>query len=341
MVLPGLKLHPRAEVIAICGRNEERARELASKYEIPTVFTEYRAMLSQSGLDAVAIVVPDDLHYSMTMDALDTGLHVLCEKPLALNANDARKMYQRAEQVGVKHAVFYTYRWFPQFRFMHDLIRQGVAGHPFQADLQFRMGVGRDGRYNWRVNKHRANGVIGDLGSHLFDLTRWLVGEVSAVSANLGMLVEHALPENEPYEPSSDSAVAALKFANGAQGTIQTSVVTKVLDGFMRLEVEYYGAKGTLEANNLRSNTVRHGSFSEEEPSSIPVPDEFWGAADRDNPFDVLSKNSAGARLFVDSILEDRAISPNFYDGWQAQRLIDAAIESDASGRWVSISPAE
>src|SRR5919201_368833 len=83
MHLPSLKGHPHAQIAAICGRDRARADEMARKYDIPRVFTDYRAMTEQGDLQALTVGVPDDLHYAITMDALAAGLHVLCEKPLA------------------------------------------------------------------------------------------------------------------------------------------------------------------------------------------------------------------------------------------------------------------
>src|SRR5690242_8599504 len=90
--LPSLTSHPQATIAAICGRNRERTEEMAKKYAIPLVFTDYRDMLARANLHALVISTPDDLHFPMTMDALDAGLHVLCEKPLAMNAGQARAM---------------------------------------------------------------------------------------------------------------------------------------------------------------------------------------------------------------------------------------------------------
>ena len=95
--LPTLKSHPQAELAAICGRQRERAEEMARKYEVARVFTDYREMIEAGDLDALVVSTPDDSHHAITMAALDAGLHVLCEKPLALNAAHAREMYAKAE----------------------------------------------------------------------------------------------------------------------------------------------------------------------------------------------------------------------------------------------------
>lgn len=337
LYFPCLKSHSRAELAAVCGRNHERAQEMADKYDISQVFTDYRAMIGRANLDAVIIAVPDDLHYTMTMHALDAELHVLCEKPLALNAGDARAMYEKAESAGVKHMVLFSYRWHPQFRYLHELVAQGYIGSCFQADMRFRTGIGRRVAYMWRGNQHRANGGLGDLGSHLIDFARWSVGEIDSVAAHLGVFVERSLPIGEPYAPANDSAMLVVKFQNGAQATMQLSGVTKVAPGSFHLEIALYGDSGTLEANMQDCATVRSARFGEDEVQMLPVPDTLWGEADRSDSWNVLFTNSTGARYFIDAIVENLPISPNFYDGYKAQQVVDAAIESDHTGRWVSI----
>jgi len=134
MFLSSFKSHSSAEILAICGRNRNRAEEMAKKYDIPQVFTDYRTLLEQDNLDAVVVATPDDLHFPMTMDALDAGLHVLCEKPMALNAQHAREMYDKAEAVGVKHMVLFTWRWQPHFRYLKQLVDDGYIGRCYQAN---------------------------------------------------------------------------------------------------------------------------------------------------------------------------------------------------------------
>ena len=92
MYLPVLQRHPRAELVAVCGRNRERLDHIAQKYSLPQAFTDYQAMIEQAGLHALVISTPDDLHYPIAMSALDAGLHVLCEKPLALDMAQATAM---------------------------------------------------------------------------------------------------------------------------------------------------------------------------------------------------------------------------------------------------------
>src|SRR4051794_17341878 len=107
MHLPSLTSHPQADVAAIAGRGREAAGAMAGKYHIAQVYSDYRQMIDQVRLDAVVISIPDNLHYEVAMAALDAGLHVLCEKPLALNAAQAKAMYKKAEGKGVRHMTYF------------------------------------------------------------------------------------------------------------------------------------------------------------------------------------------------------------------------------------------
>lgn len=190
MFLPSFRSHPAAEIVAICGRNQYRANQLAGEYGIAQVYGDYRAMLDEAGLDAVVVVTPDELHYPMTMDALDAGLHVLCEKPLALNAGQAREMYEKAEAAKVKHMVLFTWRWQPHHLYLKQLVDEGYVGGCYQAYFSFLGPFGRDGEYQWRFDSQRSNGVVSDLGAHRIDFARWYVGDVCRVSAHLSSFVE-------------------------------------------------------------------------------------------------------------------------------------------------------
>ena len=99
-------------------------------------------MINQGDLDAIIVGVPDDLHYEITMQGLRAGLHVLCDKPLAITAQQARKMYEEAEAARVKHMVLFTYRWMPFFRYVRDLIEQGYIGRCYHCEFRFLMGCG-------------------------------------------------------------------------------------------------------------------------------------------------------------------------------------------------------
>jgi predicted dehydrogenase len=342
MFLPSLQSHPQAEVATICGRNRSRAEEMAVKYGIPTVYTDYRRMMEEGGLDAVVIAVPDDLHYAVTMAALDVGLHVLCEKPLAADAQQARAMAEKAAAVGVKHMVLYTFRWMPQLLYARDLIDDGYLGRLYHCEFRYLMGYARSRDYAWRLDRRRANGLLGDIGSHVIDTARWLAGEITAVSAQLGFFVERSVADGGPGDSANDCALLLAQFANGAQGVIQASGVAYLADSAFKQQVRLYGADGTLEIDvppfgPAAETVIRGARKNAEQMQVLRVPPSYWGAAGPDNPFAVFTTNSAGARRFIDAILHDEPVAPTFYDGYKAQQVIDAALQSHATGCAVRI----
>jgi predicted dehydrogenase len=337
--LPMLKADARVELVAVCGRNKERAQEMASKYDIPNVSKDYQEMFSSGTLQAVVVAAPDDEHCPMTMAALDAGLHVLCEKPLALSAKDAKAMYDKAEAKGLKHMTFFTWRWMPHYRYMHDLIEQGVLGRVYHCEFTFLMGGGRDQQYQWRFDPLRAKGVLGDLGSHMFDLARYLVGDIASVNAHLASFVKR-----EGLEKSAnDSAVILTEFANGAQGTFQLSAVARVDDPFLEQKISLHGEAGSLVAELKMGGAPKLELAKGNEPfEPVTIPAKYLEGVDLTQPFitqylSMFACQSIGNRLFVDAILGDKPVAPSFYEGWKAQQLIDAAMASHESRQWFSV----
>jgi predicted dehydrogenase len=342
MHLPALQSHPQAKLAAICGRNQERNNEIAEKYGNPKIFNNYQTMVQKGNLDAVIISTPDDLHYDMTMHALEAGLHVLCEKPLAMNVQQAWEMFQKAQEKRVVHMTYFTYRWLPFYRYLRDLIRQGTIGRCYHCGFWFPMGHGRSGEYRWRFDRKKANGVLGDLGSHMIDLARWLVGEIASVSAQLDVFVERSGPNSKAIDPSNDSAQVLIRFESGASGTIQTSAVAHLADRGGQQQTKLYGETGSLETDLIYRGSqtrsiIRYASSGDDQFQTLEVPESYWGDADSSDPWSIFTENSVGTRLFIDAILGDHSVEPNFYDGFKAQQVVDAALESHEKGCAVKI----
>ena len=244
--LPNLKSHPGAKLVGICGRNRDRAEEMATKYGIPLAFTDYGEMIEKAALQAIVVITPDDRHYPMTMDALDAGLHVLCTKPLASNASQASEMYERAGTVGVKHMTYFTYRWLPHYTHAKALVDEGFIGRCYQCSFSYLAGFARGGEYSWRYDSQRAHGALGDLGTHVIDLARWYVGAIAEVSANLDVFVERRGPDDGPLDPANDVALVSLRFANGAQGVLHVSAVAHLGSREQGQQVLLHGESVTL-----------------------------------------------------------------------------------------------
>jgi predicted dehydrogenase len=337
---PALVAHPRADLAAVCGRDADRTRDFAGKFGIGEVFHDANELLASPDLDAVAIALPDDLHHSVALAALDRGLHVLCEKPLALTEAHAREMRDRAVAQGVVHMVMFTYRWLPHYRYVVDLVRSGYIGSCHHAEFRFIQSYGRAPRYAWRFDAARANGVLGDLGVHLVDLARLFVGDVSGVAASLGVVVQRPSADGGRLDPANDSASLLLDFAGGASGTMHASVVSHLGERSVVQEVRLYGSEGTIEVDVVAGGgaagcTLRGSRAVSDVMEPLPVPDTYWNGVDPTRPsavFDVLSVG--GARAFVDAVVGVGPATPDFSDGVEAQWVVDAALRAAASGRW-------
>ena len=342
MFLPSFASHPNAVVTAICGRTKARTEEMAAKYGIARVFTDYRRLIDSGELDAVVVATPDDLHYEMTMKALDVGLHVLCEKPLALNAGHAKEMFEKAEAQQLKHMTLFTWRWQPHFLFLKELLDDGYIGRYFHTSFSFLGGFGRGKDYRWRADGRRSNGILSDLGAHMIDFARWYIGDIDKVCAQLCSFVDVDSDNDTPLVLTNDAAILLLQMANGAQVTIEVSAVAELGDRGTTIAARFYGELGTLEADQIffgpqAGGHVRGITDKEESLRPLEIPKKLSEGLDLGNPFAPFSKHAVGPRLFVDSIIEDKPITPNFYDGWKVQEAIDAALKSQNEKRWVKV----
>jgi predicted dehydrogenase len=342
MHLPAIQSHPQGELAAICGRNQQRAEEIAAKYGGPNTFGDYRQMIQEGNLDAIIVSTPNDLHYDMTMYALEAGLHVLCEKPLAMNSQQAWQMYQKAETVGVKHMTYFTFRWAPQCRYLRDLVRQGYIGQFYLCEFRSPQGHSRRKAYDWAFDKRRSNGIVAELGTHMADMARWLVGDIASITTQLGVFIDRPGADGGSIDPANDCATSLVKFANGAHGTFQVSGVAHIADRFVQQQIRLYGEAGSLEFEVIyygsEAGTVIRAARSQDEKfQNLEVPKSYWEDADSSNAMSIFTRNSVGTRQFIDDILEDRPVEPNFYDGFKAQQVVDAALESHEQGCAVSI----
>jgi predicted dehydrogenase len=343
MYVPSLSSHPMAKVVAISGRNRDRAEAVAAKLGASRVFEDYHDLIENGGCDAVVIATPDDLHSEMTLAAIDAGLHVLCEKPLAGNAEDAAHMQERATAAGVKHMVLFTWRWQPHWRYVKHLVATGYLGRCHYAEFKFLSSFALDPGYKWRFDSRRANGVLGDLGSHMIDFAQWYLGDVTAVRSEL-----HSFVDQSPVAPldslaGNDVGFLSLAFGERTRAQITTSAVNLLGDEGVRISAALYGDEGTLEIEHpylgIRAGAkVRGARMGELAIADLPIPAEYFdGGVEPSALFDPYIKQSAGPRLFIDAILGDLPIETDFSVGVRVQKVVDAALRSSNEGGWIKI----
>jgi predicted dehydrogenase len=340
--LDKLKGDPLVEVAAICGRDSVRLQERAAQYGIARTYTDYRALIADKALDGVVIATPDDEHLPMALAAIDAGVPVLCEKPLANSAADARRLLDAAEAKGVPHMILFTWRWLPHFQFVKSLIDEGAFGRIYRTQFGFITSFALDRNYQWRMDPRRANGVVGDLGSHMIDLGNWMFGAVESVSADLGTAWSREGIAGHEGATGNDHAHLTLRFASGAQGVVDVTNVSHNTDRLVRHVLRIEAEKAALELEHVF--TGEHAKVSihwlgagEEKTRVLEVPDSYFGRSDRANFIDIFATEPIGARGFALAIRDGVKPSPSFADGVRAQEVVDAALQSHRERRWVTL----
>ena len=331
--LAALASHPRAELVAVCDVRGEFAREMAARYGVSRVYEQYEAMLAAEKLEGVCIATPNVLHTPMVRAALDRGLHVLCEKPLTLDTGEARQLLAQARAAGVTHAINFSNRPNPVVRYVEEQLEAGVLGRVYEAHLAYLQDWLSDttALYTWRNSKQDSgSGALGDIASHVLDLSRLFLGEVAAVSAHLGIVT----PERRRADgtlgqvDADDLAYLHLRYAGGTHGLLRVSRVARGRCDIRRVELFGEKASLVLEIDHdlsrvLRADEVtawRGDGFREVFAHDARI--RTWGGV---------------VQSWVDASLERRQMTPNFEDGLRCQQIVDAALRSAAEGRWIAV----
>ncbi len=346
MYLPALANHQNAELTAICGRNEQRAKARASEWSIKQVFTDIDAFVD-CGLDAVIVASGNDTHYDFTMKALNKNLHVLCEKPLSLSYPQAVDMSELAKSKNLKNMTPFTYSYMPSTRYLKELIDNDYIGEPYHLNMRYYTGFGRASDYLWRFDKDKAgSGASGDIGSHFIYIAIMLYGDITGVFAKLGKHIKRAQPDpqGKNYQQSDDNAIMTLQFANGALGSIHVSALANEETPFGQIhQMEFHGSKGSLHSYTDWDKTQQVSGAQAGDGATKPlvIPDHIWNGIRQDtvhNSYkDVFRTQDTMARAFISDIVEDRNCKPDFEDGAKVQKVIEAALKSDTEGRWVEL----
>jgi predicted dehydrogenase len=340
--LPGLSARADVDVAALCGRNPERLAALAAKYGIERTHTDWRRLIGEPGLDVAVIATPNALHHEQVIAALDAGLHVICEKPLALDVAQARELAARADAAGRKTLVFFTHRAVAAAAHVKQLVSDGFLGQPVHVSAAYLTASHlKPGKaIAWRMQRAQAGtGVLGDIGSHLIDLVRWWLGDVTRVAAQW-QTVTRDWPGGVADADEDCSFLA--KLACGADATFHASKLAAGRGNYQR--VELCGTGGTLvyEADpgfSLtwagRVSSARAGAPRLEE---VSLPADLTAGLDGSD--DRASRNEAYRRLtdpFFAAIRDGGGAAPDFHDGLAVQAVLDAVARSAEQGVWVDV----
>lgn len=319
------------QVVAACDVNPENLARAQARYHIPRIYTSIEQMLENETLDAVDITTPNFSHASLTLAAIARGLHVICEKPLAMNHAEAQRLAVKAREAGVKTAVNFTYRNVPAARFVRDIIQSGEIGELHHIIGTYNQGwlVDPTSPRVWRLEKILSGtGVLGDLGSHLIDLARFWGEEFRSVFGHLKTFVaERPLPggTERGIVDVDDAASFMAEFASGATGSFFCTRYAFARANTQRIEI--YGSKGGLVYENERPNEIQFAISSfmarQRHYATIPVPRQ------------ITESQTTTMQQFVEDIVTDDARTATFDDGVACQQILDAVEQSAASGGWV------
>ena len=332
MYLQNLQGFEHGEIVAIAARNEVRLQSLGEKYGIKHLFTDVQSLIDSGTIDAIIVATPDEHHHPITMAAIKAGIHVMCEKPLAMNAVDAKEMLDAVEDAGLIHNVMFTWRNLPLHKKVKELIDEGAVGNVYHFDIRFFMDYACSNAYQWRLDAKHGTGALGDLGVHDIDLARWMVGEISSVSASLKNSVDRVDQAGNPVEPTNDTCILMVEFERGGHGVISDSMVIAQGGREMEQRVLVSGSNGSIEGtlymdgpNQGMKLWVTRGTLHAEE---IDLGVEMWSN---------LGTQTVGVREFVENVALGRQQGPDFRDGYAAQVVVDAAFESHRTGRRIAL----
>lgn len=326
-----------AELVAVCDAVPESAHRAAEQFGIPRVYTDWQQMLADGNLDLVSVCTPNVSHEPISLVALSKGLHVLCEKPIATSYAGAKRMADAAGESGRQTAVNFRYRYIPAAGFVHDLIQGGELGEIYHVYVNYFNGSLHDPEtpLRWRQLKAEAgSGVLGDLASHLVDLCRYWIGEISTVTGQLRTFVtERPLVEGGRGTVDADDAASFFaRFANGAEGVFNASSCAIGRSNHQRAEI--YGTKGALIYEIEKGD--RGGDKIQLCLGSAQANHLGW------SPVDVPPRYLAGHPErpmidFVGAVRAGKPYSPNFEDGTRCQEVLEAVEISAREGRTVRL----
>ena len=325
--------HPRADLVAVCDPDETLAREVAGAYGDPAIYADYSAMLAAESLDGVCIATPNRLHAPMARAAIARGLHVLCEKPLTLDTDEARDLLARARAAGVTHAVNFSNRPNPAVRYVREQLDAGVLGRVYEVHLTYLQDwlADADAPYTWRNSAAESgSGALGDIASHVLDLGRLFVGEVAAVSACLGVTVpERPRADGTPGRVDADDlAYLHLRYRDGVHGIVRVSRVARGRCDVRRVELYGERASLTLEIDKGVNRVLRA------EETTRWRGDSFYEVFASDPAVWTWGGN---IHAWIDAALDRSPMTPSFEDGLRCQEIVDAALRAHAERRWIEL----
>lgn len=338
--LPAFSTVEDVELVAIASARLESAQAVAESFAIPNVYDDWQKMLATHPCDIVCIVTPTVYHAPMTLAALDAGAHVICEKPFAMNADEAQQMFERAESLNRIHAIGHELRFNPNRQKIKQMIEEGYIGKIHHVNVVNIVGGG-DPRSrvkdSWWAKADWGGGILGANGSHQIDLLRFWLGDIGALTGQITTMVPNRIGKDtgEPWTATADDQVSFT--AEMVNGSLVSTFLSSAARHSIGNHVQFFGSEGTIKLSNNDEVlwVARAGEdfqdMSESDPNAeLPgIGKGIW--------------NVSFVRLiheFTDAVREERPLrtGATFEDGLKCQKAMDAIRQSYAERRWIQLN---
>ena len=331
----------------------ENLKAFADKYGWEEYETDWRKVISRDDIDLVSIAAPNYLHKEIAVEAAKNGKHVLCEKPLANDLEQAREMLDAVEKAGVKNCCGYSYRFTPSLALARQLVQEGKIGRIFHVFVRYAQDWITNPNFAmvWRFDKKIAgSGPLGDLSAHSIDATRFITGlKFKEVTGNLQTLIkERPLDANNPDGPKGevtvdDVAQFLVNFEGGATGCFESTRLASGRKNYNTIEIN--GEKGSILWNFEEQNYLL---FYDNTQSPLeagfrkinvthdvhPYKGGWWPQGHGIGYADSFVIEIAE---FIRSIVENTPFEPNFNDGVKCQEVLEAIEQSAENRTWVEV----
>jgi predicted dehydrogenase len=320
-------LQPR--LVSIAGRDEEAVAAAAARYGFERHVTDWRELVADPEVELFDNSGPNNLHGEPTIAAAEAGKHVICEKPLGRTADESYEIWQRVAATGVKHMTAFNYRFVPAVRLARQMIEAGELGEIHHFRGRYLQEWGTTDAAVWRFDKGLAgSGALGDLGAHVIDLARYLVGEIATVSASTRTFY--------PGREVDDAFESVVDFESGALGTIEASRFAPGRKNAFSWEIN--GSKGSL-AFDLESLNELHWSEGTKGFRTVLVSEadhpfwQWWWPHGHMIGWEHTFVHEL--RHLLDAIAGEGDVAPHgatFEDGYRAAEVCDAVLRAAESG---------
>jgi predicted dehydrogenase len=326
-------LHPR--LVSIAGRDADAVAEAAHRYGFDGYVTDWHELVANPDVQLVDNSGPNNLHAEPTIAAAEAGKHVFCEKPLGRTADESYDMWQRVAATGVEHMTAFNYRFVPAVRLAREMLEAGELGEVLHFRGRYLQEWGTTTADAWRFHKGEAgSGALGDLGAHVIDLARYLVGEIATVSASTATFMAG--------REVDDAFEAVVGFEGGALGTIEATRFAAGRKNALSWEIN--GTTGSLAFDLERLNELQHSAGTKGFRTILVTEAEhpfwqWWWPHGHIIGWEHTFVHEI--HHLLTAIAGEGKVAPHgatFEDGYRAAEVCDAVLRSGESERRETIS---